>query len=435
MITLLQELHPQTTTIQISSDVTTHVTLDAPFINLSETITVDPGVTLYTIDSSLRESSTKISFKAIRVRSDEPISIHVIDDTTPDVGGYLALPVESLGTEYMIMSFKPQGKSELLISSISDTTKVYVHLNTKSNVTYLGQTYSSGDVIRETLNTFRTWQITSSDDLTGTVIKADGLITVMSGSDCGQVPETSMACGYIVEQLPTVTSWDTVYIVPLSSTCSNVVRVISRDDDNSIRFTFNHRTWSTNLESSDFVDQSYSVQTDQGPYVVVEASRPILVAILVGPSVGEDYQSCGPSMTIVPGVNQYMNSYRVNVPTGLSKAVISVIVPATQVSGLRLNNQPISSSSLYHVSLNGTVEEYYVVDVDVVNEAGDVLLSHADLFDFGAIFRGERANETFAFPLGMTLDLAEGNVVFVYSYYLVILFISYFDIVQMVCSI
>ena len=104
MITLLQELHPQTTTIQISSDVTTHVTLDAPFINLSETITVDPGVTLYTIDSSLRESSTKISFKAIRVRSDEPISIHVIDDTTPDVGGYLALPVESLGTEYMIIA-------------------------------------------------------------------------------------------------------------------------------------------------------------------------------------------------------------------------------------------------------------------------------------------------------------------------------------------
>lgn len=422
VLTLLQELHAQPARIQISSDVTTNVVIEAPFINLSERISVSPGTTIYNLDSSLHESSSKISFKAIRVKSDDPITIHVLDDAVPDVGGYLALPVETLGTEYMIMSFKPSGKSEFLISPVSDTTKIYVHLKTKSNVTYLGQVYRNGDIIRETLDTFRTWQIISDTDLTGTVVKADGQINVISGSDCAQVPETSAACNYIVEQLPTVTAWATTFVVPLIRSCYNIVRIVSRDDDTLVQITSNHRTWSTKMNATDFLDEKYTVNSDQDPVAVIEANRPILVAHLIGPLDGNTFQSCGPSMTIVPGVLQYFNSYRVNVPSGLSNANILLLAPATRVDRLSLNNQPITAVSQYRALVH---EEYIVLDVDVLDLAGDVLLNQADLYDFGAIFYGGRSNETFAFPLGMTMNITEGrsNINIALVYYMYISFI------------
>lgn len=409
VLALLQEMHPQSTTIQITSDVDTHVTLEAPFVGPTKTYLVTPGVTEIKVDSELRETSSKISFKGIRLKSDHPVSVYVIDDTTPDVGGYLALPVESLGNEYMILSYTPQDKSELLITSVSDRTTVNVHLKTKSNVTYLGQTYRNGDVIREILDTFETWQLSSDGDLTGTVIKADGKVIVLSGSDCSQVPNTSRACDYIVEQLPTVTSWEKTFVVPLVQECINVVRVISRDDLTQVEMNYSWRSgYNTNLNSTGVAEQQYEVQSNSENNVIIEASRPVLVALFIGPKDTDTYQSCGPSMTIIPATTQFLNSYILKIRPGLAMAQLSIIAPAANANSLKLNNQTVTVVHIMsRTQIPSTGEEYLVLQIDLSSTIGDVFVNHME--NFAAIFHGGISNETFAFPLGMTMYLTEGN--------------------------
>lgn len=390
------------------------MTVDAPFTGPSQSYDFTPGVHEISVNSILRETGSLISFKGIRIKSDEPISVHVVDNAVPDVGGFLALPVESLGNEYMVMSYTPHDKSEFLITSVMDQTKIYVHLQTKSNLTYLGQTYKNGDVIHETLDTFETWQVNSDSDLTGTTIKSDGKIAVFSGAQCAQVPEASQECGYIVEQLPTVTAWESSFVVPLLKQCDNIVRVVSRDEDTVVQYTFNRRTWSTRTNSTNFVDQIYTVQDTQDPVVLVESSRPILVALLIGS--GTSSSSCKPSMTLIPGIPQYISSYQFSIPSELSTAVLSIIVPRAKLPGVRMNGLPLLPVWQVHASLTTSVHEFTVMEVDVQSASGPVLLNHLENIDFGAIIFGGRDNETFAFPLGMSMDLTDGKTFYYFTF-------------------
>ncbi|KAH3710081.1 hypothetical protein DPMN_069547 [Dreissena polymorpha] len=406
VIALMQQISSGSATLQISSDVTTTVTIEAPFIGYQRTLSIGPGLIETRMESTLRETSSKISFKGIRVKSEKPISIVVIDDTSPSVGAFLALPVESLSHEYMVVSH-PGRKSELIVSPAADRTTVSISLRTTSNVTFNGLVYSSGEVIREVLDSFQTWQIQSDSDLTGTVIKSDGKVFASSGSQCAHIPEVAKDCDFIVEQLTPAISWQTDYIVPLARSCLNTVRIIARDDGANVKVTHAGRSWSTTLTAGGFDDRSFPHDPASDPVVIVQSSRPVMVTNIISSDPNAAPEVCGPAMTVIPAVTQFIDSYNFRIPS-VRRSDLKLILPAAKMNGVLINGQPLHVMSSVHV-FTGTFFDYYVIDAGTSGLGNDLNITHRENIDFGAVFYGMMGSDSFALPLGMSLDLTNAN--------------------------
>ncbi len=61
-----------------------------------------------------------------------------------------------------------------------------------------------------TLNSMKTYQIESDNDLTGTSSKP---LSVFSGSDCANVPQGVSACDHLVERVPPIVTWGSKFLV------------------------------------------------------------------------------------------------------------------------------------------------------------------------------------------------------------------------------
>lgn len=409
LIGLLQQTALDKPTIQVASDVLTSMTIEAPFVGMSKTYLIPAGITEIELDLSLRETSPAISFKGIHIKAIDPISIHIVDSSIPNMGGFNVLPLEALSTEYMVMSYKRKTSSEFLIISSSDRNRVSVTLKTKGNVTHNGLVYTDGEIFHEHLDTFQTWQISSNFDLTGTFIKAEGKIAVFSGSECTAIPDTSSKCDFLDEQVPTVTSWETSFIVPLVDECYNVVRILGRDDGTNVTLKHGQTKSIINLDSAEYVDKIYRVVDNRDPVVVVQSTRPVLIAHFTG--VNESNPNCGPSMTIVPASNQFTDKYDLISKSNLDASFVKIIIGTDKLGGLLMNNQTITPLNRYDVLIGRLKDSVAVFDLKLPIHKNDTPVSifHDSGIDFGAIFYGFKQHQGLSFPLGMKMDLSQGK--------------------------
>lgn len=385
------------------------MTIEAPFIGLSKTYLIPIGITEIELDSSLRETSPAISFKGIHIKAIDPISVHIVDSSIPNMGGFNVLPLAALSTEYMVMSYKRKTNSEFLVISASDRNRVSVTLKTKGNVTHNGLIYTNGEVFHEHLDTFQTWQISSDFDLTGTFIKAEGKIAVFSGSECTAIPDISSKCDFLDEQVPSVTSWETSFIVPLVDECFNVVRILGRDDGTSVTVKHGQSMSVSNVDSTEYFDRMYTVVDNRDPVVVVESTRPVLIAHFTG--VNESNPNCGPSMTIVPAINQFTDKYDFISKSDLDASFVKIIIRADKLGGLLMNNQTITPLKRYDVLIGRLKDSVAVFNLKLPIHKNDTPVSifHDSGIDFGAIFYGFKQHQGLSFPLGMKMDLSQGR--------------------------
>ena len=112
--------------------------------------------------------------------------IHLEDYTTD---GYLAIPVENLGNQYVVATYQiTNGWSTLFaIFATVDNTVVTVQLTTE--VTYEGINYFRGDTLTLELNEYEAVQIQSNaasldNDLTGSIVNSNNPIALISGHQC-----------------------------------------------------------------------------------------------------------------------------------------------------------------------------------------------------------------------------------------------------------
>lgn len=408
------------TTIQISSDATTRMTLEIPFIGQSTTYRVEEGTTNIQVQSDLRGRGTEVSFKAMRINADQTVSVYIIDDISPNMGAYNVLPIDALATEYIVTSFTSGDKSEFIVTSVAESTKVSVRLRTLGNVTRYGVTYYNDDVIHETLDKFQTLQIQSLSDLTGTVISTDGAVAVFSGSTCALMTHTSTSCGYIVEQMTPLTGWENLFIVPLISDSENTIRIVGRDDGTIVTISINNRVFTLKVNTSTYIDRVF--QVNAAPVVVIESSRPVFITHITVPSNGSSVSGGneGLSMTTVPAVNQFDSLYRfgINRSAILDRVVVLVIIPGDAVAGLRMNNQSVTSNMMYNLQntslTNG--DSYNTFEIHVPHGTDDVILNHTEGVIFGAILYGSKERSSFAMPLGVQLQLTASKNIILYIY-------------------
>ncbi|PFX22514.1 Fibroblast growth factor receptor 1 [Stylophora pistillata] len=329
--------------------------------------------------------------KGIRITAAKPISVQGLVDATPDVEGFLGLPVDALGTFYIAATYHPVINAIIQVVATTDDTNVTITLRTKGRVQYEDKWYGNGAVLSENLNYLDVFQILADQDLTGTIIRSTKPIAVFTGNDCTMVPENQLPCNHLVEQIPPVSLWGKVFVT------------------NPTPWGDEFHVVAANQNTAVFVDSQNKGSLNEGEKYKIDASwEKSLVISTSQPSLVMQYSKTGnsPSMNVVPPVQWFTNDYTVHVSQdgqgNTFNCSVNIIIDTSLRSDLRVKDAdsviknwiaiPGSggfSSASIQLTSNGTYHVYHV----------------NSLTTFSAVFYGTNRNgRLFAMPAGMKMQ-------------------------------
>ncbi len=277
-------------------------------------------------ETSYQHQCERIAKQTFHIVCDKEINVYAHQQAITTSESMTCLPTDALGTNYLALSYNTNGfyqfndiggqstPSQIVIIATEDTTKIeitpsaptYINGNKKQNITLnKGEAYLvQADVSSANEN----------GDLTGSMVKSDKPIVLISGHQRTRIPLESEATSrdMLLEMLPPVNAWGRNAIVTpfadnntINNPAEDLFRVLSGADDVQISID---GEYITTLQTGDFFE------FDLTQAYFIEASGPILVAQYKKssqlPSSVEKTQS-DPLIMITPPIEQYGNFYRV----------------------------------------------------------------------------------------------------------------------------
>lgn len=215
-------------------------------------------------------------------------------------------------------------------------------------------------------------------DLTGTVIESTAPVAVFAGHVCSFVPYNNWACDHLEEQMIPSETWGSDYIVARTEPQSpdtaepNVVRIVSRENDNTIDFDPPGVHASVNLAAYEYIEFS-STESFR-----VTASKPIMVAQYL---VGQNYYTNqsdywgDPAFALVVPFEQYRSEYTFLVPETITYNYVNVIGPVGE-SGQNIHNikldgelvdfsaEVLGSYGIARIDISDSVNSYHSITGD-----------------------------------------------------------------------
>jgi hypothetical protein len=186
--------------------------------------------------------------KAIHVYADAPLVVYCVVRYHYTSDGFLALPVPSLGKEYIVAGwnvdpmFSATWRYKVpnmtgIVAAYDDTRVRFALGGNDKTITAGGM--KSGDSTEFILQRGDVWMVsTNSDsaDLSGSKIISNKPVAVVTGNMCANIPNDNRWCDYIVEMdLPTYT-WGRDYFVPKipNRKYPSIIRVFAKEPDTRI---------------------------------------------------------------------------------------------------------------------------------------------------------------------------------------------------------
>lgn len=373
----------------ISAETATSGTISAPGVPFNANFTVQPGVvTRVTLPlAAVVNSSDTSQNKGIHVTSLAPISVYGLEAVDFASDGFLALPTQSLGTNYITLGYK-----NVDVENASDFGIVATANNTTITITPADTVGSrtAGVPYTITMNQGETYQLIDTDhfpsDLSGSTIVADRPITVYGGHRGANIPGTQPFANPIFEQLPPVASWSRAFaLMPSATRRADTVRAIASVDNT--RVYFNGARVAT-LNRGEFAELLFA-----GPTHII-ADQPVMVA-QYNNSTNFDLTGKDPSMLLVPGLDQFLDRYTVGTAdqTIFTTNFINIVAPNSAVGSVTLNGAAVAASSFTPIAQSG----YSGAQISVAR--GSYTL--AGPAPFGVSVYGYGQFDSYSFPGGM----------------------------------
>lgn len=332
--------------------------------------------------------------KSVLIETSDDVFVITHDDGSggsATVGSTTLIPLHKLSTRYVVISTEPSMKSQFAVSAIEDNTTVSVTFKMKQNLplNIEGNTYNNGDVFHFLLDSFETYQIDHITDLTGTFIESSVPIAAFSGNDCTSLHNIG-ACDHLIEQLPPTDSVDKTYIVPPNSDDRDTLIRITAIENANITYVIDNVTHDQSLNQFDSLDTKIS----NNQTCFIESETPILVTAFGLQSKSSNLGD--PSMTIVPGLNQYLDYYKIVVPAGYVHNYVSIIMTNSSRDSFRINGTIINSRNIvFEENVSAGNVKYNVRSIRVVE--GELTASTVNGERFGLMFAGVTAAEAYGF--------------------------------------
>ena len=260
-------------------------------------------------------SSYQYRNKGIHVSSNNEISVLLINYRSASIGEYLAYPVHNLSIpqyQYYAVStgtlaIWDQSLSEVLLVGTEDNTTVTVvptqNITVPQNIQLSNSneiTAAAGTSFSLTLHKMQTFLFGAPvNDITGTSIISNKPLTVISGHECGNVPDDVPYCEHITEQIPPTVNWGQQFLLtPYSGEPVQYYKIITASNHTTYNFTCSIDNTATHY--LDTAGSSSTHPTSSNSYCSISSDKQILVTQLVsGHGLGD------PAISLVPSVDQY----------------------------------------------------------------------------------------------------------------------------------
>ena len=276
----------------------------------------------------LMRGDGKVYNKTIIVRSEEEVSVHVINREFAAGDGYVVYPISHVGTEYYVASYTPYHPiypSFFCISSPYDNT--LVNIKTKA-----GKSHSVN------LMQYESFRFDGEDyeDLSGTFVQGNKPIAVISGVFT-KIPTDVCCSDSIIEQLVSTNYWSTSYILSPFQTLDSgyIYRVYSMNTNTTLSISDKLNTVQLGAESF------YEGGVTGDKLVTVTANYPVMIVQYIkGWHTNDPYRG-DPSMVIIPPVTSFAHdivTFPVIEFTNYHEHYINVITECDNVDGLLFDN-------------------------------------------------------------------------------------------------
>lgn len=296
---------------------------------------------------------------SIRITATAPISVYGRNLAKYTTDGYLALPVSTLGQDYVVAAYTPVENANLKIVATTDNTNIIIRFTEKSK-DGAGQIVPANTERTVQLQRGQTLYIPASNDNdssrngdpTGTTISADRPIGVFSGVRCAYVPHNNTACDHLVEMMPPVTALGSTFLlVPVKRPIiGDRVRVVAAVDDTSV---YRDRVVVATLSRGQWYE--FALDTPER----LEVSRPALVVQYLQ---GQGTSGNGdPAMMLVVPTPQFLATYQVStfqappIPPNTIDSVrirdnfINVVIPTSGIASIRLDDVAVAEAEFFPI--------------------------------------------------------------------------------------
>ena len=353
------------------------------------------------VPAGMELTSFKKETKAILIETSDDVFVITHADGGASVGSTTQIPIHKLSTKYVVITRPFNFKSQIAVAAIEDNTTISITLkmSPRINITINGKIYQNNDVFNITLNRLETYQIEHNTDFTGSVIDSSKPIAAFSGKACNKL-ESVTTCDYLIEQLPPVDGLDTEYIVPPSP--HDIVRFIVITAVNNTNLTLSINTQSEAYLLKEYTSLRGGLLSNE--IYVLQSKEPVLVTVF---GISDTTTWTEISMTIVPGINQYLDYYKIVVPTGYDHNYVSIMIKHAAKDSFRING---STTNKYPVKFEGNVTvgniKYYVRTLQVTD--GELTASTVDGERFGLMVTGRKNQEAYGFSGNSALINKQG---------------------------
>lgn len=241
--------------------------------------------------------------KGIQIVMDAPSSVYIHQYFGMRSEASVVLPIESLGLEYFIMSYTgiqiggTDYPSEFLIIATEDDTEVEIELSSPSK----GRSLSSG-LYKITLQRGQSYQVqaaTWQGDLSGTYVKSNKKIALLSGNAWTQVPTACEFRDNLLEQMYPVSTWGKSFVtVPFRENPFDIFKVLAAEDNTSIIISTENDTTVYELNRGEHVEY----REDDASFI--EASKPVMLAQFIIGTECTSHPIGDPSMVLINSIEQ-----------------------------------------------------------------------------------------------------------------------------------
>ena len=302
------------------------------------------------------DSSYSNRNKGIHVYSEiagEHISVVLMHYSQYTIGEYSAYPHQSFPVnqyKYYVVStgtLAIGALSQVLLVGNEDNTTVTTVSTQPLNLTQDVQSSVSvtifvpaGSAYTFTLHKLQTFFFGSTIDLTGTSIVSNKPLTVVSGHECGNVPQSVPWCEHITEQIPPTITWGKQFLLtPYANLSAGpYYKIIAAESQTTVSFTCALSTNTTYLYNAGDFTTLYS----NSSYCSLISDKPVLVNQLA-PGASINSILGDPMISVIPPIDQYSMSITFAVLGNIPYTLLHFInIALTTKDTILLDEQPVS---------------------------------------------------------------------------------------------